>query len=60
MICFIIAYRRNAMAAYVVNIITVEEAEGLEEYRKLAGPVVARYGGRLGAAEPAPNANSRS
>jgi uncharacterized protein (DUF1330 family) len=35
------------MAAYIVTIITVTEPERFEEYRKLAGPAVAQYGGKF-------------
>jgi uncharacterized protein (DUF1330 family) len=35
------------MSAYLVTIITVTKPEPFEEYRKLAGPTVARYGGKF-------------
>jgi uncharacterized protein (DUF1330 family) len=35
------------MPAYLVNIITVTRPEMFEEYRKLAGPAVAKYGGKF-------------
>jgi uncharacterized protein (DUF1330 family) len=35
------------MAAYMVVSITVSKPEMFEEYRKLAGPAVAQYGGRF-------------
>lgn len=35
------------MAAYIVTIITVKEPERFEEYRRLAGPAVAQYGGKF-------------
>jgi uncharacterized protein (DUF1330 family) len=34
------------MPAYLVIIITVTQPEKFENYRKLAGPAVARYGGK--------------
>jgi uncharacterized protein (DUF1330 family) len=34
------------MPAYLVIIITVTQPEKFEKYRKLAGPAVARYGGK--------------
>lgn len=34
------------MPAYLVVIITVTQPEKFENYRKLAGPAVARYGGK--------------
>jgi uncharacterized protein (DUF1330 family) len=38
---------RDAMAAYIVSIITVTEPERFEQYRMLAAPAVARYGGKF-------------
>ena len=35
------------MPAYLVTIITVTKPEQFDEYRKLAGPVVAQYGGKF-------------
>lgn len=35
------------MAAYLVVSITVTKPEMFEEYRKLAGPAVAQYGGKF-------------
>jgi uncharacterized protein (DUF1330 family) len=35
------------MPAYLVTIITVTQPEQFDEYRKLAGPVVAQYGGKF-------------
>jgi uncharacterized protein (DUF1330 family) len=35
------------MSAYLVTIITVTKTELFEEYRKLAGPAVAQYGGKF-------------
>jgi uncharacterized protein (DUF1330 family) len=35
------------MSAYLVNIITVTKPDAFEEYRKLAGPAVAQYGGKF-------------
>jgi uncharacterized protein (DUF1330 family) len=35
------------MPAYVVTTITVTKPEQFEEYRKLAGPAVAQYGGKF-------------
>jgi uncharacterized protein (DUF1330 family) len=35
------------MAAYIVTIITVTEPESFEQYRTLAGPAVAQYGGKF-------------
>ncbi len=34
------------MAAYVIADIDVTDPEGYEEYKKLAGPAVERYGGK--------------
>jgi uncharacterized protein (DUF1330 family) len=35
------------MSAYIVTIITVKQPERFEEYRRLAGPAVAQYGGKF-------------
>jgi uncharacterized protein (DUF1330 family) len=35
------------MPAYLVTTITVTKPEQFDEYRKLAGPVVAQYGGKF-------------
>ena len=35
------------MPAYLVTTITVTNPERFQEYRKLAGPAVARYGGKF-------------
>jgi uncharacterized protein (DUF1330 family) len=35
------------MPAYIVTIITVNQPERFEEYRQLAAPAVARYGGKF-------------
>jgi uncharacterized protein (DUF1330 family) len=35
------------MPAYIVTTITVTKPEQFEEYRKLAGPAVAQYGGKF-------------
>jgi uncharacterized protein (DUF1330 family) len=35
------------MSAYLVTIITVTQPEHFDEYRKLAGPAVAQYGGKF-------------
>ena len=40
------------MAAYVIVDIEVTDPVGFGEYQKLAGPIVAKYGGRLLAAGP--------
>jgi uncharacterized protein (DUF1330 family) len=40
------------MAAYVIVDIAVTDPAGFAEYQKVAGPIVAKYGGRLLAAGP--------
>ena len=35
------------MSAYIVTIITVKQPERFEEYRQLAAPAVAQYGGKF-------------
>ncbi len=40
------------MTAYVIVDIEVTDPAGFQEYQKVAGPIVAKYGGRLLAAGP--------
>ena len=35
------------MAGYVIADIDVHDAEAYDEYRKLVGPTIAKYGGRI-------------
>ncbi|MGH2587952.1 MAG: DUF1330 domain-containing protein [Dehalococcoidia bacterium] len=40
------------MAAYVIAEVEVTDPAGFAEYQQMAGPIVAKYGGRLVAAGP--------
>jgi len=49
------------MAAYVIVDIEVTDPAGFHEYLNVAGPIVAKYGGRLlAASRPFPSASSSS